>query len=84
MTRPLGRLLLLGALTVFWGGNWPALKLAVREIDPWTFRTLCLVLGGAALLALVRAGGQSLAVPRRERGPLCLVSGANVPHIPLL
>jgi drug/metabolite transporter (DMT)-like permease len=78
MTRPLGRLLLLGALTVFWGGNWPALKLAVREIDPWKFRTLCLLLGGGALLALVRAGGQSLAVPRRERGPLCLVTVFNI------
>src|SRR5262249_6386004 len=62
----------------FWGSNWPALKLAVREIDPWTFRTVCLLLGGGALLALVRVGGQSLAVPRSERGPLCLVTLFNI------
>jgi hypothetical protein len=28
--RPLGGVLLLGALTLLWGGNWPAMKLAWR------------------------------------------------------
>jgi drug/metabolite transporter (DMT)-like permease len=76
--RPLGGLLLLGALTVLWGGNWPAMKLALREIDPWTFRTTCLLVGGGGLLALVRAGGQSLRVPRAERWPLALVALFNI------
>ncbi|MGH7266537.1 MAG: DMT family transporter [Candidatus Rokuibacteriota bacterium] len=76
--RPLGGLLLLGGLTVFWGANWPAMKLAVRDLDPWTFRTVCLLAGGGALLLLVRAGGHSLAVPRRERAPLCLVALFNI------
>jgi drug/metabolite transporter (DMT)-like permease len=76
--RPLGGLLLLGALTVLWGGNWPAMKLALREIDPWTFRTTCLLVGGGGLLALVRAGGQSLRLPRAERWPLALVALFNI------
>jgi drug/metabolite transporter (DMT)-like permease len=76
--RPLGGLLLLGALTVLWGGNWPAMKLALREVDPWTFRTICLLVGGGGLLALVRLGGHSLQVPRRERGPLALVAFFNI------
>jgi drug/metabolite transporter (DMT)-like permease len=76
--RPLGGLVLLGALTVLWGSNWPAMKIALRELDPWTFRTVCLLVGGAGLLALVRAGGQSLRVPRSERGPLALVAFFNI------
>jgi drug/metabolite transporter (DMT)-like permease len=76
--RPLGGVLLLGALTVLWGSNWPAMKLALRELDPWTFRTICLLVGGGGLLALVRAGGQSLRVPRAERWPLALVAFFNI------
>jgi drug/metabolite transporter (DMT)-like permease len=76
--RPLGGLLLLAALTVLWGSNWPAMKVAVRELDPWTFRTVCLLVGGGGLLALVRAGGHSLAIPRRERGPLALAALFNI------
>ena len=68
--RPLGGVLLLATLTLLWGGNWPAMKLALRELDPWTFRTVCLLVGGGGLLALARASGQSLRVPRRERWPL--------------
>jgi drug/metabolite transporter (DMT)-like permease len=74
----MGGLLLLAALTVLWGSNWPAMKLAVRELDPWTFRTICLLVGGTGLLALVRAGGHSLAIPRRERGPLALAALFNI------
>ena len=76
--RPLGGLLLLGVLTLLWGSNWPAMKLALRELDPWTFRTICLLVGGGGLLALVRAGGQSLRVPPAERGPLALVAFLNI------
>lgn len=75
---PLAGLLLLGALTVFWGGNWPAMKLALRELDPWTFRTVCLLAGGGGLLALVRAGGLRLSVPREDRASLCLVTLFNI------
>jgi drug/metabolite transporter (DMT)-like permease len=76
--RPLAGVLLLGALTVLWGSNWPAMKLALRELDPWVFRTICLLVGGGGLLALVRAGGQSLRVPRAERWPLALVAFFNI------
>jgi drug/metabolite transporter (DMT)-like permease len=76
--RPLGGLLLLGTLTVLWGSNWPAMKLALREIDPWTFRTICLLVGGAGLLGLARVSGQSLRVPLRERWPLCVVAFFNI------
>ena len=76
--RRLGGVLLLAALTVLWGSNWPALKVALRELDPWTFRTVCLLVGGGGLLVLVRAGGQSLRVPRAERWPLVVVAFFNI------
>jgi drug/metabolite transporter (DMT)-like permease len=76
--RPVGGLVLLGVLTVLWGSNWPAMKLALRELDPWTFRTICLLVGGGGLLALVRMGGQSLRVPRLERRPLALAAFFNI------
>lgn len=75
---PLTGLVLLGTLTLFWGLNWPAMKLGLAEVPPWTFRTFCLVTGGLGLLALARAGGHRLAIPRAERGPLCLVALFNI------
>ena len=76
--RPLGGLLLLGTLTLLWGSNWPAMKVALHEIDPWIFRTVCLLVGGAGLLGLARAGGQSLRVPPQERWPLAVVTFFNI------
>jgi drug/metabolite transporter (DMT)-like permease len=76
--RPLGGLLLLGTLTLLWGSNWPAMKLALHEIDPWIFRTVCLLVGGAGLLVLARASGQSLRVPPQERWPLAVVTFFNI------
>ena len=75
---PLGGLLLLGALTLFWGCNWPAMKLGLRTLPPWTFRTVCLAVGGVGLLGIAKAGGHPLRIPRGERGPICLVAFFNI------
>jgi drug/metabolite transporter (DMT)-like permease len=75
---PRGTLALLALLTVTWGGNWPAMKLALAEVPPWTFRALCVVIGGACLLAIARARGLSLHVPREQRWPLALATLFNV------
>ncbi len=71
-------LFLLAVLTLSWGGNWPAMKAAVAEIPVWTFRSICLVVGGAILLVMVRLRGEPLAVPRAERRPLVLAALLNV------
>jgi drug/metabolite transporter (DMT)-like permease len=42
---------LLALLSLFWGLNWPAMKILLAEMPVWTFRALCLVIGGAGLLA---------------------------------
>jgi len=56
----------LAGLTLAWGFNWTAIKLAVAEVPPFTFRSLCLGVGSAVLFAVMKAGGHSLAVPRGQ------------------
>lgn len=59
-------LVLLAVLTLVWGTNWPLFPLAVREISVWTFRAISLALAGCVLLAVARARGHSLVIPRRH------------------
>jgi drug/metabolite transporter (DMT)-like permease len=69
---------LLAALTVTWGFNWPMMKLAVQEVPPWTFRTLCVMVGGGALLALTALTGGRVTFPARRLPALMLVALFNV------
>ena len=67
MTRsqiPPRALVLLVVLTLVWGTNWPLFKYAVAEISVWTFRAVAVLLAGLSLLAVARARGQSLRIPR--------------------
>jgi len=69
---------LLAGLTLAWGFNWTALKVALSEVPPWTFRALCLGLGSAILFTALRARGQSLAVPKGERLRLAMLAFFNI------
>jgi drug/metabolite transporter (DMT)-like permease len=69
---------LLALLSLFWGLAWPAMKIVLGEIRPWTFRAICLAAGGAALLALARAGGADLRVPAGDLKPLIITSLINI------
>jgi drug/metabolite transporter (DMT)-like permease len=71
-------LVLLVSLTLFWGINWPAIKLSVNEVPVWSFRTLCLLVGGIGLLAICRGFGFSIKVPRNERMPLLIAALGNI------
>lgn len=68
----------LAALTFAWGFNWTAMKVALSEVPPWTFRTLCLGAGSAVLFAALRATGQPLAVPKDQWGRLALLAFVNI------
>ena len=68
----------LAALTFAWGFNWTAMKVALGEVPPWTFRSFCLGLGSAVLFAVLRAGGQPLAVPRGQWLRLSLLAFFNI------
>jgi drug/metabolite transporter (DMT)-like permease len=69
---------LLALLSLFWGLAWPAMKIVLGEIRPWTFRAICLAAAGAALLALARAGGAALRVPAGDLKPLIITSLINI------
>ena len=65
---------LLISLSIFWGLAWPAIKISVSEIPPWTFRTYCLLLSGIGILLLARAKGFKLKLALNELITLCLVA----------
>lgn len=54
------------------------MKIVLGEIPPWTFRSLCLILGGLGLLLLEKAKGLSLSISAQELRPLLLVAFTNV------
>jgi drug/metabolite transporter (DMT)-like permease len=73
-TLPPRRLLAVPALALLWGLNWPAVKVVLGEVAPWTLRSMGM--GGAALLlfGLALARGRSLRV-RRAQWPRLVVAG---------
>ena len=58
-------LLLLAAMTLVWGTNWPLFSYAVREVSVWTFRAVAMTGAGLLLLAIARLRGDGLRIPRR-------------------
>ncbi|MBS0321035.1 MAG: DMT family transporter [Proteobacteria bacterium] len=65
-------------LALVWGCNWPILKLGVAEIPPLTFRALTLPLAALGMLALSRAWGATLTIPRAYRGKLLVLAAFNI------
>lgn len=74
---PTGFVLLAG-LALFWGANWPFMKIVLDEMAIWPFRSLCLLVGGGAMLILAGAGGHSLRIPTSELRPLLLCTLFNI------
>ena len=71
---PRRALVLLVVLTLVWGTNWPLFPYAVREVSVWTFRAVSVFAAGAVLLAVARARGQSLAIPREYWPTICIAT----------
>lgn len=76
MSDPMPRHLwwVLAGITLVWGFNWTAMKVAISEVAPFTFRTLCLAAGSGVLFAVLRATGQPLAIPRSQWRRLALIA----------
>jgi drug/metabolite transporter (DMT)-like permease len=71
-------LLLLAALSLFWGLNWPIMKVVLSEIPPLYFRAFCLLGGGSGLLLIARASGIVAAVAPGEWPRLLALSLFNI------
>ena len=65
-------------LALIWGCNWPVLKLGVTEVPPLTFRTLTLPFAALGLLAVARASGESIAIPRAWWGRVATLAFFNI------
>ena len=72
------------AAALFWGLNWPVIKVLLTGAGPWTLRAAGLTGGALLLMAAAVASGQSLAVPRRHWGALAIAAMLNVTAFNLL
>jgi drug/metabolite transporter (DMT)-like permease len=70
--------LLLGLMSLFWGLNWVAGKIALATVPPWSFRAICLGSGGLVLLGLAAMRGEALRVPPGERARLVVLALFNI------
>ena len=71
---PTSGFVLLALVTLFWGANWPVMKIALAELPVWWFRALCVWAGAIGLLIIARAHGAPLTIMRSEVRPLLIVS----------
>ncbi len=66
--------MLLLAVGIFWGFNWPVMKISMAAIPVFTFRAIAIFFGGLCLAALCRYMGYSLKIPRDQWLSLLLVT----------
>ena len=71
-------LALLALLILFWGLNWPIMKIGVRDFPPLTFRTISMIGGLAVIWAAARMQKASLAIPE---GKLMTVFRLSIPNM---
>ena len=70
--------ILLILITLFWGINWPIMKIGVTEFPPITFRTLSMIGGLPAIWLVARLRGISLRIPP---GQLSIIARLAVPNM---
>jgi drug/metabolite transporter (DMT)-like permease len=70
--------LLLIALTIAWGINWPIMKIGVQNFPPLSFRTLCMLIGLPVIWLAARWQGASLKVRADQVGPVLRLAVSNM------
>ena len=71
-------LALLILLTIFWGLNWPVMKLGVHDYPPLLFRAISMTGGIAVIGFMALNAGLSLKVPQRAWPRLILLTIPNM------
>ena len=70
---------LIGVITIFWGVNFPSIKIAVSEFPIGTFRVICVICGATAMLGIGSLIlGHSPFVARVERRKAALAGLCNI------
>ena len=62
--------LLLASVSLFWGLNWPGMKIILSEMTIWWFRALCLIIGGSILMLVSALSGNRCRLLGREFKPV--------------
>ena len=70
--------LMLASLGLFWGLNWPGMKIALAELPVWWFRSLSVGAGAIGLLLIAAAAGQRVRPARGDLVPLFVCSAFNI------
>lgn len=71
---PLRGFALLLGVGLFWGFNWPVMKIGMSAIPVFTFRGIVLAAAGLIFVGICRALGYSLRVPRAQWPALLAVT----------
>jgi drug/metabolite transporter (DMT)-like permease len=67
--------LMLVALSFAWGFTWPAMRIALQDIPPFSMRVVSIGLGMVSLLAVVKLQGRSFALGGRRDWIHVIVAG---------
>ena len=69
---------LIAAISLFWGLNWPAVKVILTQVPPLSLRAIGFTAGAVLMLGAARLFGHRLAVDRAERPALIAAALCNV------
>jgi drug/metabolite transporter (DMT)-like permease len=72
------QLVMLALITLFWGLNWPVMKLGVTGFPPLTFRAISILLGIPVLALGLVVLKVPFAIPRRHWRELALLTLTNM------
>ncbi|ASU36970.1 EamA family transporter [Herbaspirillum sp. meg3] len=70
--------LLLLVLGVVWGLNWPAVKVSLSGVSPWTLRTIGLGAAACTLFVLALVRGRALHIGSRDRVHIVMTGLLNI------
>ena len=77
-TLPFLGFVLLIALSLFWGLNWPGMKIALGELPVWWFRSMSVSAGAFGLLIIAFVSSGSIRLAKPEIKPLLICAVFNI------
>jgi drug/metabolite transporter (DMT)-like permease len=71
--------LMLVALSFAWGLTWPAMRIALTEIPPFSMRATSAFIGALSMFVLAKLAGRGVRIPPRTMwADICIVSLFNI------